>query len=987
MDSFFFRQGWIPFLLRSLLALLICLVPQLSRATSPLKEAKQIIRVGFYDNSPKFNIGPQEQLGGLFPEILRYIAVKEGWQLEWVQGNWQDCLKRLAAGEIDLMPDVAFSLDRATRYTFTDEPVFLNWATLYTSTGVTVTSIIDLENLRVAVMRGSIHTESREGIKNQVKRFRVNCSFLEFDSYTEVLQAVHNKIADVGVVNRLFGLINANAYDILPTTVMFNPRHIKFAFPPNAPRTPELKTILDRYLKEANTRPDSPIQQILKAFFNGVPSDWRFQSSQINQIHLSREELAWIKKHPVIHLGIDPEFAPFEFMNDHGQYSGFAADYIEILNHRLGLGMKIVPNLSWQEVTRLTQEKKIDVLPAVGFTRERTEYLKFSTPYVGFHRVIISHLDTPFISDLKDAESLRVAVQANSSHSGWLKDNSSIVPVEYDTLAQTLQAVATKKADAMIGNLAVCTYLIRKLNITNLKIAAPVSSQRHLLHFGIRKDWPLLVSIINKGLDSISDDEAEMIRNRWTAAGYNIGIPAGIMWKSIGLILAGAVLLVGAFLTWSFQLKREVRRRKLAEKKLQTAHDELEKQIEKRTQDLATTHKTLQEELKQKLHLEKQLHRSQKMETIGLMAGGVAHDLNNILTGMISYPDLLLMKLPEESDLRPMVKEIQSSGKRAGEVAADLLTIARGSVENRTITTLNELIKEYLCSLEHKKTLQLHKHVTVLTRLEPGLMNISCSPVHIRKCIMNLVNNGAEAITGEGEILLATHNLYSDRACRTHDSLLAQDYVVLSIQDSGPGIDKAHINRIFEPFYTKKVMGNRSGSGLGLTVVWNTVHDHGGVIDLDSDESGTRFTLYFPATREAIPADESIIPLEDLKGNGERILVVDDEESQRFIVSELLELLNYQYVALSSGEEAIAYLGDKSVDLILMDMSMGPGLNGLEAYQQILKIRPDQKAIVTSGLATSDDIQQMLKLGAGYHLSKPFSIEAFGVAIKTVLRT
>jgi len=956
-----------------------------SAATPESENTPTIIRVGFYENSPKLFTKPDGQPGGIFPEVLKYIAAQEGWQLEWVRGSWRECLERLEKGQIDIMPDVAFSLERSEKYDFTNEPVLLNWATLYTSTEQNITSIIDLDNLRIAVMRGSIHTEGREGIKKQVENFRLNCKFLEFESYSEVFQAVHNGLADVGVVNRLFGLISSHAYDILPTTVVFNPRHIKFAFPLGSHHNPGLKNSIDRHLEIANSQPDSPIKQIITSFLKGTPLDWTFQLTGGNPIYLTEEELLWIKNHPTIRLGIDPEFAPFEFRNDDNLYSGFAADYVEILNRRLGLNMKVIPNLDWNEVIDLSKKKKLDVLPAVGFTSDRRSFLRFSTPYIGFHRVIISHIDTPFISGINDLKEKRIGVQANTSHSGWLKENDSFSPIEYDSLAQTLQAVSNGDADVMIGNLAACTYMIRQLNITNLRVSAPVSSRRLLIHFGVRKDWSTFVSILNKGLASISSEEAEMIRNRWTAAGYNIGIPAEIMWKRIGLVLIGAFLLICSFWAWSFKLKNEIDGRKIAERKLQKAQTKLEERVKNRTQELATTNQTLKQEMREKIKLEKQLFRSQKMETIGLMAGGVAHDLNNILTGIISYPDLLLMKLPKDSELRPLIEEIRLSGKQAGEVAADLLTIARESIGMRIVANLNSLISEYLHSPEHKNTVELHKEIIFEPRLASKLLNISCSPVHIKKCLMNLINNGADAIKGQGTIVISTDNLNKNEVHHYNHSLEKKDYVVITIKDSGTGIAPTHIKRIFDPFYSKKIMGNRSGSGLGLTVVWNTVHDHDGIIDVTSSSDGTIFTLFFPATREEIPDKKSTITIEKLKGNNEKILVVDDEGSQRFIICELLELLGYRAFAVASGEESVAYLSNNTVDLILMDMSMGEGISGQQAYEQIIQIHPGQKTIIISGLTTSDNVKKTIELGAQLALSKPFTIETLGMAIKNVL--
>ena len=321
------------------------------------------------------------------------------------------------------------------------------------------------------------------------------------------------------------------------------------------------------------------------------------------------------------------------------------------------------------------------------------------------------------------------------------------------------------------------------------------------------------------------------------------------------------------------------------------------------------TEKTLRES-------EEKLVRSKKMESLGLFAGGVAHDLNNVLSGIVSYPELLLMDLPEDSKLRKPIETIQESGHRAAAIVQDLLTVARGVATTKEPLNLNDLVRDYLNSPEFKKLKQFYPTVTVKTDLDKDLLNINGSHVHIRKVVMNLVSNASEAIEGNGNVTISTVNRYVDRPLKGYDDVNTGEYVVLSVSDNGSGISSDDLERIFEPFYTKKIMG-RSGTGLGLAVVWNTVQDHKGYIDVTSDENGTTFELYFPITRDEISGKDLSVPIKDYKGNGETILVVDDVESQREISCKMLDTLGYKTEAVSSGEEAIEYLKENSVDLII----------------------------------------------------------------------
>ena len=382
---------------------------------------------------------------------------------------------------------------------------------------------------------------------------------------------------------------------------------------------------------------------------------------------------------------------------------------------------------------------------------------------------------------------------------------------------------------------------------------------------------------------------------------------------------------------------------------------------------------------------EVRLSRLRKMESLGLLAGGVAHDLNNVLSGIVGYPELILHDLPEDSKLRKPIETMQESGRKAVAIVQELLTVARGAAVTKEPLNLNDVIRQYLKSPEYAKLLQYHPTVTVKSDLASDLLNIKGSPVHIGKTVMNLVSNACEAVgEGRGNVVVSTMNRYVDKPLKGYDEVNAGEYAVLVVEDNGPGISPDDLKRIFEPFFTKKVMG-RSGTGLGLTLVWNVVQDHEGYIDVISEGKGTRFELYFPISREAIPGKKSLVSIEELYGRGESILIVDDVGSQREILSHMLETLRYQPKAVSGGKEAIDYLKEHRADLLLLDMIMDPGINGRDTYERIKRSHPEQKAIIVSGFAETEQVKETLELGAGRYLKKPVILEELGRAVKEEL--
>ena len=381
--------------------------------------------------------------------------------------------------------------------------------------------------------------------------------------------------------------------------------------------------------------------------------------------------------------------------------------------------------------------------------------------------------------------------------------------------------------------------------------------------------------------------------------------------------------------------------------------------------------------------LEEKLALSEKMETVGQLAGGVAHDLNNVLSATVGYPDLLLMNLPPNSKLKKPILTMKDSGLKAAAIVQDLLALARRGVTVNEIINMNEVISDYLKSPEFEKLATFHPKTQVITELDIHLFKIRGSTIHLTKMVMNLISNAAESMPSGGVIAISTYNKYLDQRIKAFDSFISEgDYIVLKICDNGIGIPPDSLQKIFEPFYTKKEMG-RSGTGLGMAVVLGTVTDHSGNIIINSVKNkGTTFELFFPITREKLLPKKFKKKLKDYLGKGEKILVIDDIEQQREIASMLLTKLGYSVVTAPSGEEAIQYVKKNSVDLLLLDMIMVPGIDGLDTFKEIKKIKPNIKAVITSGFSETERVKEVQKMGAGAYLKKPYTLENIGIAIK-----
>ncbi len=381
----------------------------------------------------------------------------------------------------------------------------------------------------------------------------------------------------------------------------------------------------------------------------------------------------------------------------------------------------------------------------------------------------------------------------------------------------------------------------------------------------------------------------------------------------------------------------------------------------------------------EKLALEERLSRVEKLEGMISVAGGVAHDLNNVLGALFGYTELLTLKVGEDSPYTPYLTKIMESSRRGAAIVDDLLTLTRRGVRQSQPVDVNEAVRKYLTTPEYERLRLHHPQARLEVNLEDNLPKITGSYIHILKSIMNLVSNAVEAMPEGGTVKVRTFSFKKEGP-------EAGKFVVLEVADEGVGIGEEDMKHIFEPFYTKKVMG-RSGTGLGLTVVWSTVRDHGGYIEVESKrDAGTVFQLFFPVRKgEERPVDSETESA--FKGKGEKILVVDDVPAQRDLARVILSAVGYEVEEAGSGKAAIEKVKKSHYDLVIIDMLMEPGLDGLDTYQGMLMHRPHQKAIIVSGYGETDRVGEAMRLGAGSFLKKPYSRRELLQAVRDVFAT
>lgn len=383
---------------------------------------------------------------------------------------------------------------------------------------------------------------------------------------------------------------------------------------------------------------------------------------------------------------------------------------------------------------------------------------------------------------------------------------------------------------------------------------------------------------------------------------------------------------------------------------------------------------------KEKEDLQAQLLQSQKMEAIGALAGGMAHEFNNILSVIMGTAEMIQKKIiPEDSNFKRVDRIIKSS-ERAKSLSTKLLTFARKEKLHLRPYNINDAVKETVEMLDKS----VPPHITVTLDLHDEMPPVWGDPNQLQQALLNLCINAIDSIKTSGAIIIETY-LTEDDATQKHEAEDANKrYCVVCVKDTGEGIPEHISNKIFEPFFTTKDKGR--GTGLGLSITHSIVQDHEGFIKLESEVGkGTSVYLYLPETdKEYVEGEQSIKT--DNTGSGETILVIDDKEDVRQVLSDILKDAGYNTIMAEGGNEAINIYKEKGaeIDLALLDIIM-PDMNGSETYEKLKELNPNVKIIIVSAYSEDDVSRELREKGAKWFLQKPYKAEDLLAMVKRVI--
>ena len=651
----------------------------------------------------------------------------------------------------------------------------------------------------------------------------------------------------------------------------------------------------------------------------------------------TQAEQDFIQAHPVIRLGVDPEFIPYEFFDSDGEYKGIAADYLVIIAERTGLTFDVARDLTWAQAYEDAVERKLDALPCVSKTAQRERYFLYSDPYITFQRVLYVNKDTASIRSFEDLYGKSAAVQRNSSHHSYLEAYPQIAPSLYTTVEEALQAVSNGTEIAFIGNLATSSYLAKANGIHNLRYIPIQAQEPQSLYFAVRPDWPELVGILNKALASVDRETRIQISDRW----INVEESADYAWIGRVVMIASGVVLLVALVSffWICRLKKEIATRRQAQAALEIA---------KREADEANRFKST-------------------------FLARMSHEIRTPLNGIIGMSYLLKKTSLSLTQKMYTDRITQSSNTMLGIIndILDFSKIEAGKVEIEAVSfSLDQVIQDVVNVVSHKIEEQ---GIGFMLVKDPQVPNWFVGDAkRLAQILVNLLNNAAK-FTGEGEVTLDIR--MTARIRETY-------HLTFTVKDTGIGMSEEQVTKLFQPFAQADVSISRrfGGTGLGLSIVKNLVELMGGQVEVYSTVGeGSSFVVRLPLpldaqNEEAYRKNVSSLHFRDL-----RTLVLEKTGANMNLIQRYLESFGMVCELTSSSSAALAMLEAangalvKPFDLLIADYDT-PAQGGFPFIRTVLdnpKIIRKPRVLMLLPMMREDLFDQLDQHGVDVGVGKP----------------
>jgi ABC-type amino acid transport substrate-binding protein/CheY-like chemotaxis protein/HPt (histidine-containing phosphotransfer) domain-containing protein/two-component sensor histidine kinase len=849
-------------------------------------KTEDVLVVAWEKAYPPFSmLNSQGKPSGLLIDFWRLWAKKTGRKMEFRVFDRTDAANNLVTGGADIHAGLGSLNGRKNSLAFST-PFFQVASHLFHRAGQEIRGIHDLDGQSIGTVADSataLWLQDRLPV-HQIKRFPTEESL--------ILAAANGEI-----------------------DVFAGPLPVMLAFFSRQGRMSEFKyhpaSLFTRNIAGAVFKKNQSLLTVVNAGINAIShqemvdmeSSWitdntlRYYQPRSHDITLSPSEKRWIQSHKEIRLGVPQDLPPFDFIDKDGTYMGMASDYVRILNERLGIHMSLVPHLTGAEVMAgaMAGQRQIDMLSGAVKAGGMENYMQFTTPYTTFSWVIITRRDAPLIGGLRDLYGKKSAViRDDAMHGRLVREHPEMLLLPTDSVVKSLEAVSQGRAHAYVGNLAAASHRIQRNNFADLKIAASTTYGNEGMSFAVRNDWPELVTILNKGISTITAPERDRIRQKWFSVRFDHGIDRAYIWKiALNISVAAGVLLILFFL-WNRQMRK-------ARNAAQAANN-----------------------------------------AKSAFLASLSHEIRTPMNVIMGMTDITL-----GTSLDPSQKEnLKTAREAAGhllELMDDILDLSKIDAGKVRVVHIPFDLDKLLQGILNTYTLQARNKGLFLTLKKTVLVPawVTGDPLRLRQILINLIGNAIKFTHG-GEICLQVEILEKEAL---EDS--PWNDFCFSVQDTGIGISSDKQEIIFERFtrVAKSSVETYRGTGLGLAICKDFAELMGGVIRVKSVLGrGSTFSLivpFEPASDPALvsdgcsetreqgmaempPGDETVL----------NILLAEDSGPNAVVAKRFLANMGHTVTLASNGDQVIRQLTQGNFDLVLMDVEM-PGMDGLEATRRI----------------------------------------------------
>jgi len=906
-----------------------------------------LVKVGFYENHPKIFSDKSGKISGFWPDLIEYIAKKEKWRIEYVRGTWSEGLSRLKKREIDIMPDVAFTEERNKLYTFSSDPVLLSWTRLYVNRkNKKINSIQDLENKKIAALKGSINLDGSGGLKEIVHGFNIQCTLIEMDNYTEVFKAIAENRVDAGITNRNFGNKNSKNFAVRKTPVIFQPINMKFAFPDDARLTSVFVEKINHHMAQLIADDDSLYYHLLKKYFEAeiaekrikvFPGWFKIALQSVSALFVFFILVIVISQFQARRKTSELKSINNALMHSEERFRSLTDDVLD--NSLVGIfildsDFRVVwVNQSIEEYFGLKRNEIIGK-DKRQLIREKIEDI-FENPDEFENKVFSTYDDNTYVERfechiLPDGEREErwlehrsQPIQSGLYNGGRIEHYYDITDIKQAQKALLESELKFREMTNLLPQVVFESDIQGNLTFLN--------EQAYNL-FGYSQED------VDNGLDFLHS----LVPEDRARAKENVNnIVNGKPFKNVEYTAIKKDGLTSPIMTYTSPIIKD---RKI------------------------TGLRGIIVDISEQKKMEEELLKVRKLESVAVLAGGIAHDFNNILAAILGNISLALMTADPKGEIHELLLESEKASLRAKDLTQQLLTFAKGGEPVKKIAVIDEIIKD------SAEFVLRGSNVRCDFNFGDELWSVAVDTGQISQVIQNIIVNASQAMPSGGTIVIDCLNY-----CLESNDIIPVspgNYIKIVAKDQGVGIPTDMLDKIFDPYFTTK----QKGSGLGLAITHSIISKHNGHITVDSElGQGTTFTVYLPASQERPEFEQKAVVVPPVAGRG-RIMVMDDEEMIISLIEKTFSRNGYEVISAASGDEAVKlYQKAKEtgapIDLIIMDLTIPGGMGGKEAIKEIHKIDPEAKVIVSSGYSNDPVMADFGEYGFCAAIVKPFHIK------------